>query len=177
MLHFLRKNLFLSFFLIVELSCAQKTSNRPHCEDKIFDKTVASLINFSVPLISVKELNDTKSNYTILDAREPKEFEISHLEGAKNIGYDNFSLKNVENIPRNTPIVVYCSIGYRSEKIGEKLKSAGFTNVKNLYGSIFEWVNQGYPIVNNTSQNTTKIHTYNQLWSRWVKNKNIEKTW
>ena len=86
-------------------------------------------------------------------------------------------LENVADLDKKTPIVVYCSVGYRSEKVGEKLKAAGFLNVKNLYGSIFEWVNEGNPVVGNDNKATAKVHTYNKTWSRWVDKKNIEKVY
>ena len=40
-------------------------------------------------------------------------------------------------------IIVYCSIGVRSEDIGEKLKELGYTKILNLYGGIFDWKNKG----------------------------------
>jgi rhodanese-related sulfurtransferase len=172
------KNIFFtSFLLFIQLACAQKASIRPHCEDKTFDKTLALMLHFSVPVIGVKELSEHRQEYVLLDAREVKEYEVSHIEGAKNVGYDHFLLENVANLDKKTPIVVYCSVGYRSEKIGEKLKAAGFSDVKNLYGSIFEWVNQGLPVVASDNKPIAKVHTYNKLWSRWVKSKNIEKVY
>jgi rhodanese-related sulfurtransferase len=48
-------------------------------------------------------------------------------------------------------------VGYRSEKVTEKLQKAGFTQVSNLYGGIFEWVNQGYPIVNQSGATSDVI--------------------
>ncbi|MEZ4984799.1 MAG: rhodanese-like domain-containing protein [Saprospiraceae bacterium] len=65
-----------------------------------------------------------------LDARERKEFEVSHLPGAHFIGYDDFDLSRVEKLDKGREVIVYCSVGYRSEKITEKLLAAGFTNVK-----------------------------------------------
>ncbi len=172
------RNIFFTFFLLfIHFACAQKTTNRPHCENKTFDKTLALMLHFSVPVIGVKELNEHRKEYILLDARETKEYEVSHIEGAKNVGYEHFLIENVANLDKKTPIVVYCSVGYRSEKIGEKLKSAGFTDVKNLYGSIFEWTNQGFPVVDSTNKSVPKIHTFNKLWSNWISNKNIEKVY
>ena len=172
---FLKIRLFILFLLFINLACAQKPANRPHCEDEFFDKTLSTMLNFSVPIIGVKELSEHQTEYVLLDAREPKEYEVSHIKNAKNIGYDHFLLENLQNMDKKTPIVVYCSVGYRSEKIGEKLQSGGFTNVKNLYGSIFEWVNQGFPVVGNDNKPILKVHTYNSLWGHWVNKKNIEK--
>ena len=56
-------------------------------------------------------------------------------------GLKNLLKYKVEDIARESTIVVYCSVGYRSEKIAEELDKLGFTNVSNLYGGIFEWIN------------------------------------
>ncbi len=74
----------------------------------------------------------------------------------------------VEKLNKDSPIIVYCSVGYRSERVGEKLKSAGFKNVKNLYGGIFQWVNEGHPVVNKKDHWTDSVHTYNKNWSQWL---------
>jgi len=48
------------------------------------------------------------------------------------------------------------------------LEQAGFANVSNLYGGIFEWVNQGNPIVNEKGKVTETIHAYNEAWGVWL---------
>jgi len=145
--------------------------------NKAFQEKIESYIDNTVPQISVTKAYAQRENFYFLDAREIEEFEVSHIEGAQHIGYDDFSFSTIESIPKTTPIVIYCSIGYRSEKIGEKLANKGFTNVQNLYGSIFEWVNQGFPIINASGEETMKLHTYNEDWSQWISNKKIIKIW
>ena len=129
--------------------------------------------NESIPYISVAELRMKQVNDTILilDAREWKEFEVSHLSTAKYVGYDSFSAEAISNDvdDHSIPIVVYCSLGIRSEDIGEKLKKAGYTNVKNLYGGIFEWKNNDYPVINSEGNETDEVHAFSRLWSRWLK--------
>ena len=134
------------------------------------------MLRFSVKTIAP---NDVKRapNMVILDARERAEYDVSHLPNAVFIGYNNFEKKIVDSLAKDKPIVVYCSIGYRSEKIGEKLQKLGFTKVYNLYGSIFEWVNQGNVVVDKNGQPTKKVHTYNKNWSRWVEDGKAEKVW
>ena len=167
----------LSVLLFLVTACnAQQPANRAHCENPKFDKTVANWLSFTVPTVSP---NDVKkmSNALVLDAREREEFEVSHLPNAVFIGYKNFEKDALANVPKDKPIVVYCSIGYRSEKVGEKLQKMGFTKVFNLYGSIFEWVNQGNPLIDNQGNATPKVHTYNRGWSKWVEQGKAEKTW
>ncbi len=129
-----------------------------------------TLLAHSVPEISVEELAKDKENYILLDAREKKEYKVSHLEGAQYVGYLGFSAKKVKQLPKDKPIVVYCSVGYRSEKITEKLKKMGFQDVQNLYGGIFEWVNQGNNVVTGEEANPTqKVHAYDKVWGTWLK--------
>ncbi len=104
----------------------------------------------------------------LLDAREPDEYAVSHIKGARNVGYKKFDLKSLSGIDKDAPIVVYCSVGYRSEKIGEELQKAGFSNVVNLRGGIFDWANQRLPLVNKQQSNVTSVHPYNSNWGRWL---------
>lgn len=156
--------LFLLIILMPLLASAQQTLNPK------FDKKIEGLIERSVPLISCERLEKkmNTSNLYLLDAREKKEFETSHLKDAVWVGYNTFSPKSLASIPKDGIVVVYCSVGYRSEKIGEQLEQMGYSRVYNLYGGIFEWVNRAYPIVDQKNETTSKIHAYDQDWGRWV---------
>jgi rhodanese-related sulfurtransferase len=103
-----------------------------------------------------------------LDAREKDEFNTSHIEGAVHVGYDKFKLNNVKEIPKDAEIIVYCSLGYRSDDVAQKLKQAGFTNVTNLFGGLFQWSNRAYPIVNGKEMPTSMIHGYSESWSQYI---------
>lgn len=144
-------------------------------ENPKFKRKIDRLLTFSVPTISVDELNDKTNDYLILDAREKEEFDVSRISNAQYIGYDKPDYSVLENVDKDQPIVIYCSIGYRSEKIGERLRQSGFTNVKNLYGSIFEWGNRSFPLFNSEGDTTKEIHTYNNRWAKWIDNPSLEK--
>lgn len=146
-------------------------------ENPAFDEKIISLLNFSVPVISVKDFVQIKDNCIILDAREKEEFELSHIPGAKFIGYNKPDYSILEDVEKDQTIIVYCSVGYRSEKVGEKISDKGFKKVYNLYGSIFEWANQGFKLENSKSKSTQKLHGYNKAWSKWVTNKNVNVEW
>jgi rhodanese-related sulfurtransferase len=133
-----------------------------------FEQAVKDILSFSVPNISCEDLNADYDEYLILDARTAEEYKVSHLKGAKRVGYDDFSVKSLKGIDKSTKIVIYCSVGYRSEKIGERLMRMGYSNVLNLYGSIFEWNNQAYPLYKGKKK-TTKIHAVDADWAKWVK--------
>ena len=153
---------------IIFIVLALLQSSASIAQSKSFDVLLRGLIKKTVPIIKVQELKSKSTEVVLLDARELEEFEVSHLRNARYVGFNNFSLEGIKDIPKTAPIVVYCSIGVRSEKIGEKLLAAGYTNVKNCYGSIFEWVNQGNEIVDMQNQPTQKIHVYNKKWGVWV---------
>ncbi len=123
--------------------------------------------NYSVPLIAVDSLKHLKGIY-VLDTRESEEFEVSHLKNARNVGYIWFDMRNIYDIPKTATIVVYCSTGIRSEKIGEKLLKFGYKNVYNFYGGIFEWVNEGNPVYKSDGVQTTEIHTNTEKGAVWV---------
>ena len=140
-----------------------------HAQSKSFDLLLKKMIKQTVPIIKVDELKNKTKDYVLLDTREYEEFKVSHIKNARYVGFNEFKIESVKDIPKNTPIVVYCSIGVRSEQIGEKLLAAGYSNVKNCYGSIFEWVNEGNQVVDMKDIVTPKVHAYNKKWGVWVK--------
>lgn len=115
-----------------------------------------SLLSHTVREVTVSQLE--KSNDVILlDSREKKEYDVSHLKNSIWVGYSDFNLERLKGIDKSSKIVVYCSVGYRSEKISEKLLSNNYTNVSNLYGGIFEWVNNNSPIYDLNNKSTKKF--------------------
>ena len=136
-----------------------------------FKKIIDSYISNEVPVISVPELAfklDRDSSIILLDAREKNEYDVSHLKNANYVGYSGFKMKNIPEVSKDATIIVYCSIGARSEDIAKRLKDKGYENVFNLYGGIFEWVNQEYPCVDNKNQTTDNVHGYSEEWGIWV---------
>lgn len=137
------------------------------------EKLLSRYNSHSIPYISVEELKmmQNEGSVVIFDAREKEEFEVSHLKDAVFIGYNNFSEEKISAMSKdkNIPIVVYCSLGIRSENISENLKRMGYENVRNLYGGIFEWKNQGFQVFDSRGKETEKIHAYSRSWSKWLK--------
>lgn len=134
---------------------------------KTYDAMLHTMYSNTVPIALVDTVN--ADNFVFLDTRAFREYEVSHINNARWVGYDNFNYRSVTELPKDTAIIVYCSVGYRSEKIGEKLKELGFTNVKNLYGGMFQWVNEGKAIVDMDEQVTKKVHAYSKAWGIWLK--------
>lgn len=155
----MKKTITLLFILLFSFGFSQKTI--PEVLQKYNKNTV--------PYITVSDLKNTKG-IVLLDAREQKEYNVSHLEKAVCVGHTKFNSKTFEAQYPNkaTAIVVYCSIGVRSEQIGEKLIKMGYTNVQNLYGGIFEWKNQNNNVVDSNNKITDSIHVYSKEWSKYL---------
>ncbi|TVZ15579.1 rhodanese-like domain-containing protein [Maribacter sp. MAR_2009_72] len=124
----------------------------------------------SIPYIYLENL-PMKDSIVYVDTREKEEFNVSHLRNALWVGYSNFDEAKVLNLIPNKsqPIIVYCSIGVRSENIGERLKRLGYTRILNLYGGIFEWKNQDRIVYNNNDTPTDSIHAFSKHWGKLLK--------
>lgn len=142
-------------------SCSQQK-----VASKAFDKMLKLILSHDIEEKSVADVSRAE-DMLLVDARERNEYEISHLPEALWVGYDQFDIERLAEIPKDQKITVYCSIGYRSEKIAKKLLENGYTNVSNLYGGIFEWANQGNKVYNDQGE-TNKVHAFNRLWSVWL---------
>lgn len=111
-------------------------------------------------------LNDThRPAPLLLDVRARAEYAISHLANARQVDPDADAAKALAGTPKDAPIVTYCSVGYRSSAFAERLRRAGFTNVFQLDGSIFQWANEGRPLVRDGKPAAT-VHPYNAHWGQ-----------
>ncbi len=155
-----------SFFMLLS-TVFVLTPDHSIAQSTAYELMLKGLLDFSVDTITAAEARSMKG-VVFLDAREPGEYKVSHIKGARNVGYDEFTMATVKDIPRSSHIIVYCSVGYRSEKVAEKLKAAGYKNVDNLYGGIFEWVNEGMPVYDVSQRPTDKVHGYSPEWGVWL---------
>ncbi len=123
----------------------------------------------SVPYISVQELKMNKGIYLILDTRRKEEYDVSHIPNAIWVSEKvKDTVDALSALDKDQPIVVYCSVGIRSEDFGEKLQKQGYTNVKNLYGSVFAWKDAGYQVVNAKGKITDSVHVFSKVWGKYL---------
>ena len=133
---------------------------------------VTELINQEFPNvehISTYELAKLMADnqaVTIIDSRAEAEFEVSHLPGASHAE----TVAEIERLAETgNPIVVYCSVGYRSSRLVSELQRAGFSDVRNLEGSIFAWANEGRKLVKSGGQQAKTVHPYNKRWGKLLR--------
>jgi len=144
-------------------------------QSRSYQFVLRKLLKHTVPELSVETASKNLPAYPVfIDAREWNEYSVSHIKGAIWVGYKDFELARMEKVDKDKPVVVYCSVGYRSEKVAEKLIAAGYLNVYNLYGGIFEWANRKNVLYNHKGEETPLVHAYNRMWGNWlrVKKKN-----
>ena len=109
-----------------------------------------------------------KKQPILLDIREENEYAVSHLAGARHLPPDATDFSLLDGVPRDTPLVLYCSVGYRSSKMAQQLQEMGFTDVSNLEGSIFTWANEGRPVIHE-GEPVHAVHPYNKVWGMLLK--------
>jgi rhodanese-related sulfurtransferase len=155
-------------FVILQVLLISCTSDRK-TESTLYDAMLQMMLSDDVPIITIEELKQIPDSYYLIDVREAVEFSVSRIEGAILIPLGERQTEPflAEDFDSTTTIVVYCSVGYRSEKFTEILQKNGYQNVRNLYGGIFEWVNRGYPVVDDSGL-TERIHAYSPFWGVWL---------
>lgn len=97
----------------------------------------------------------------LLDVRQRPEFEISHLPGAQ-LAPDLAAVQALD-LPAGCPLVLYCSVGYRSARLAVQLQPHHSGPVYTLEGSLFEWFNQGRVLVGPPPP-APPVHPYSWRW-------------
>lgn len=122
----------------------------------------------AVPQLSVSALRDwlrdsTRPRPLLLDIRTPEEFADGHLEGAVRVDSVRDALRRLNQRPAGVSAVLYCSVGQRSSELANTLLARSAGAIHNLEGSLFEWANEGLPVVASDGR-TGKVHPYNREW-------------
>lgn len=93
---------------------------------------------------ALKQRMDSGQLMTLLDVREPWEYEICHIDGSINIPMSQF-LQRMEELEKNARIVVICHHGARSLQVAGFLEANGFDQVVNLEGGVSAWAAEVEP--------------------------------
>jgi len=122
--------------------------------------TIRSLIDYeafcglgrTLPTVSeitpleLKRLIDEKRTLTLLDVREPFEYQLCRIEGSRLIPLGELR-RRAGDLDKAADVVVYCHVGARSARATELLSSLGFAKVRNLKGGIRAWSQDVDPTV------------------------------
>ena len=157
--------------LLALAGCGPESGTVPASPNVLYQQLLRTIYRHTVPTVPATELARELQQATpplLLDVRTPAEFRVSHLAGARFVDFDSVSTVQFADLDRAQPVVVYCSVGLRSERLGERLHALGFRQVRNLYGGLFEWVNEGHPVVNAAGA-TANVHPYSTFWGSWLR--------
>ena len=116
------------------------------CGVKQEEKPMAGVKEGEIDPVEVKAMLDRHDNFLLLDVREPHEYQICNIPGAKLIPLGDLP-KRVNELDSSVEIVAHCKMGGRSAKAVDFLKQAGFKKVKNMTGGILAWSDKVDPKV------------------------------
>jgi sulfur-carrier protein adenylyltransferase/sulfurtransferase len=94
--------------------------------------------------VELKQRLDRGDALTIVDVREPNEYQINRIAGSVLIPLGDVPARYRELNP-DDEIVVQCKVGGRSAKAADFLRSVGFKRVLNLKGGILDWIDKVDP--------------------------------
>ena len=99
-----------------------------------------------IDVTELKQKLDRGDKFVLLDVREPHEYKIAKIPGAKLVPLGEFAM-HVGEFDKNAEIVIHCKMGGRSAKACAILRQAGFANVRNVVGGITAWSEKVDPSV------------------------------
>jgi rhodanese-related sulfurtransferase len=126
----------------------------------------------TVPQLQAWLADNTRAQPLLLDVRSATEFADGHLAKAQHADGSDAAAALLLPLGLDLPVVVYCSVGYRSGKVVEALIQRGHKQVWNLEGSLFEWANSGLPMVQGGPKAelpTQKAHPFDKTWAVLLK--------
>ncbi len=101
-------------------------------------------VGFNVTPTELKAALEARGKVILLDVREPLEYELCHLQGARLMPLGELPQRKGELEPESE-IIVYCHVGVRSTQAVSYLRRSGFSSVRNLQGGIDAWAREVDP--------------------------------
>jgi adenylyltransferase/sulfurtransferase len=121
---------------------------RPSVEDEAAAAVAANLAGRTnateITAVDLKRRLDRGDRLTLVDVREPNEFQINRIPGGQLIPLGEIPRRYAELDP-DDELVIYCKVGARSAKAADYLRSVGFKSVLNLKGGVLAWIDQVDP--------------------------------
>lgn len=143
--------------------------------DDGFDAAVRQTIaGIEAPRVTVQEAQRLmrEEGAIVLDTRTEEEFAVSHVAGARFLPFGWWQAlagpRLPKDLPRDKPVVVFCTVGWRSGKVTASLLAAGQRRVFNVEGGILAWRRAGLPLVDASNAPTKAVHPYNSSWARYL---------
>jgi rhodanese-related sulfurtransferase len=88
------------------------------------------------------KLDDRQASFTLLDVREPWEFETARIAGARLIPMADVPARAHQELDPDEDIIVVCHHGVRSMNVTVWLRQQGFERAQSMRGGIDAWSRQ-----------------------------------
>jgi len=112
----------------------------------VSDETADAVAGSTITPAELRELLDSGKELELIDVREPVEWEINRIEGARLVPQSTIdSGEGLASLPQDRMSVLYCKTGIRSAEALAALKKAGFADAVHLQGGIVAWAKQMQP--------------------------------
>ncbi|NYE37526.1 adenylyltransferase/sulfurtransferase [Nocardioides cavernae] len=111
--------------------------------DEAADAAAGSTISVVQLEHMLKERDNGERDFTLIDVREPNEYEINKIPGSVLIPKGEFLNGNaLGDLPSDKPIVLHCKSGVRSAEVLAIVKGAGYADAVHVGGGVVAWVSQ-----------------------------------
>jgi rhodanese-related sulfurtransferase len=99
-------------------------------------------MDYEISPEEVKTKIDQGEKFTLVDVREPWEFETASMDGAKLIPMGDIPARAHQELDPEDHIVVVCHHGVRSMNVTAWLRQQGFEKSQSMRGGIDAWARQ-----------------------------------
>ncbi len=126
---------YLIFFVLIIIISSCAVQKLPQGLGEIQEEKAEDLkAKKTITALELKELIDEKSeDYLLIDVRTEQEYKEGYIPTAINIPHTDIE-SNLDKIPKDKLIIVYCKIGGRASTAASKLRDLGYNNVINFGG-------------------------------------------
>lgn len=114
--------------------------------DEAAEAAAGSTISVTQLETMLKEREEGTRDFDLIDVREPNEYEINRIPGARLVPKGEFLNGNaLGDLPSDKPIVLHCKSGVRSAEVLAIVKGAGYSDAVHVGGGVVAWVSQVDP--------------------------------
>ncbi len=109
----------------------------------VSDAASEAALGSTITVEELKDMIDAGKDFELIDVREPNEYEIVSIPGAKLIPKEEIlSGRALSQLPQNRPIVLHCKSGSRSAEALAAVQAAGFGDAVHVQGGVTAWANR-----------------------------------
>src|SRR5664279_5841001 len=124
-----------------------RKGSSPSCKNAIRNGQGSRAMDYEITPEEVKVKLDAAESFTLLDVREPWEFETARIDGAKLMPMGDVPSRAHQELDPEEHVVVLCHHGVRSMNVTAWLRQQGFEKVQSLRGGIDRWSREIDPAV------------------------------